>query len=242
MAGHSRWAQVKHKKAGTDAKRSALFSKLSRLITIAAREGAPDPAANFKLRTALQQARDAGLPKENIARAIGRSAGTLGTHTLVSREYEAYGPGGSAYLIQAVTDNTNRAASEIKAILSKYGGKLAVAGSVSWMFERQAIITFPLPRAESRDKIELTLIDAGAVDIDAGSGGLRARAPIESVGSLQEAAASHGLKAIGSAILLLPKTTRPLAPKELQSAKALKDALEEHSDITSVATNIEVTP
>lgn len=239
MAGHSRWAQVKHKKAGTDAQRSALFSKLSRLITIAAREGAPDPAVNTKLRTAVEQARDAGLPKENIERAISRAAGALDRDALVSREYEVYGPGGSAYLIHAVTDNTNRTAHEIRALLSEFGGKLAEAGSVSWMFERRALITFPLPDAGSRDRITLILIDAGAINIETGPDGLVARIPTESIESFQEAVTRHGLHAVGSAIAMVPKTMRALAPEDLQQAALLRDALEEYPDVTAVSTNIE---
>ncbi len=242
MAGHSRWAQVKHKKAGTDAKRSALFSKLSRLITVAAREGAPDPAANAKLRTTMEQARDAGLPKENIERAISRAAGTLDKNTLVSREYEAYGPGASAYLIHALTDNANRTASEIKAILSAYGGRLAQAGSVSWLFVRRALITFPLPRAEAQEKITLALIDAGAVDIRTAPDGLVAFVPVESAESFQAAIARENLHQAASTIALLPKTPLALAPEDLRRAEALLDALEEHADVTAVSTNIAFTP
>ncbi len=239
MAGHSRWAQVKHKKAGTDAKRSALFSKLSRLITIAGREGAPDPATNAKLRTAMEQAQDAGLPKENIERAVSRARGTLDKDTLVSRKYEAYGPGGSAYLIHAITDNANRTASEMRAVLSKFGGKLAGAGSVAWMFERRALITLPLPDAEARDRITLILIDAGAVDIETDPDGLVALIPVESVESFQAAMARHGLKTIGSATAMISKTALALTPEDLKRAEILQDALEKHPDVTTVSTNID---
>src|SRR3989338_8890104 len=138
MAGHSRWAQVKHKKAGADARRGARFSKLARLITVATREGGPEPSANARLRSAMEHARGAGVPKENIARAVARAAGGGDGAALVEREYEAYGPGKSAFLIRAVTDNPNRTTAEVKTILAPCGGKLAALGSVAWIFERRA--------------------------------------------------------------------------------------------------------
>src|SRR3989344_8240812 len=171
MAGHSRWAQVKHKKAGADAKRSALFSRLARLITAAAREHGPDPAMNSRLRAAIEQARSVELPKENIERAIGRASGSGSGNALISRDYEAYGPGWSAFLIQTVTDNLNRTTGELKAILADFGGKLAEAGSVAWLFERRTLVSFTISSGR-RDAATLALIDAGAIDIGPVADGL----------------------------------------------------------------------
>lgn len=238
MAGHSRWAQVKHKKAGADAKRSALFSKLARTITAAAREHGPDPTANAQLRAAIEQARSSELPKENIERAINRASGAGSAEALVGRDYEAYGPGGSAFLIQVVTDNVNRTTSELKVVLADFEGKLAEAGSVAWIFERRAFVSFNIP-PEERNAATLALIDAGAIDIDADANGLTAVVPPGSAEAFQRSAAERGHVPRGTAIALAPKTTTVLDPWQYEKARALKDALEDHPDVTAVSTNIQ---
>ena len=242
MAGHSRWAQVKHKKAGADAKRSALFSKLTRLITLATREGGPDPAANAKLRAAIEQARDAGLPKENIERALARAAGAADGEAPVSREYEAYGPGGSAYLIQAVTDSPNRTAGDLKRILADFDGNMADAGSVAWMFERRAVVSFRPAAPEGLEAATLALIDAGAIDVDADGGMLYASVTPEAAGSLERAAAEHGLAAGRTTLTMVPRTTVALGPDDRTRAMALADTLSSHPDVIAVSTNIQPVP
>ncbi|MBI4132140.1 MAG: YebC/PmpR family DNA-binding transcriptional regulator [Candidatus Sungbacteria bacterium] len=238
MAGHSRWAQVKHKKAGADARRSALFSKLGRLIAAAAREGGADPAANAKLRAAVDQARSAGLPKDNIDRAIARADGANAA-ALVSRDYEAYGPGGSAFLIQTVTDNPNRTTNDLKAILTDHGGKLAAAGSVAWQFERASIAAYPLPAPEEQDAATMALIDAGATDIDASGKDLLARVPPESLEAFLRAAARAGLVPEHTETLMAARSTVALDAAALGKARALMDALEDHPDVTTVYNNIQ---
>lgn len=239
MAGHSRWAQVKHKKAGTDAKKSAVFGKLARLITAAARESGADPASNAKLRSAIAQARGAGVPKDNIERAISRAVGGGADAALVEREYEAYGPGGSAFLIRAVTDNPNRTTAEVKAILASSDGKLADAGSVAWMFERRAIALFPAPDPARLDAVTLALIDAGAEDIEPGPDGLAAAVAPESLEIFERSASAAGFRPERTEILRIPKTT--VAPEEGDRAQAdaLVAALEDHPDVVDVATNIQ---
>lgn len=242
MAGHSRWAQVKHKKAGADAKRSANFSKLGRLISSAAREGGEDPNSNAKLRSAIEQARAAGLPKDNIERAIKRASGADPDEILISRDYEAYGPGGSAYLIQTVTDNTNRTAGELKAILSDFGGKLADAGGVAWQFERLAAVSFPPVPESELEALSLFMIDAGASDIESAGGGVTAFVPTESLESFRAAANLQGLRINTITVVMAPKTTVALGKEHRAQAEALNAALEKHPDVTSVATTVRPRP
>lgn len=162
MAGHSKWAQIKHKKAVLDQKRSQLFGKLANEITVAARQGA-DPENNFRLKAAIEKAKSFGLPQENIERAIKRALGKSETDTLEEVFYEIYGPEGVAILVKVVTDNKNRTVSEIKGILNKYGGKLAESGSVKWLFQEQGILRFD--KEFFTDKIEEKLIELGVLDI-----------------------------------------------------------------------------
>lgn len=233
---------MKHKKAGADAKRSALFSKLTRLVTAASREGGPDPAANAKLRAAIEQARDAELPKENIERAIARAAGTASADALMSRQFEAYGPGGSAYLIQVLTDNPNRTAGDLKRILADSDGKMADAGSVAWMFERRAVLTFTPLAPEALEAAALALIDAGALEVEADGGTLWASVAPEAVGPFQRAAALRGLTATRTDMAMVPKATVAIGPDERGRAEALADALTNHPDVIAVSTNIQPVP
>src|SRR5579884_4292516 len=164
MSGHSKWAQIKHQKAGNDAKRGQLFTKLGREISIAAREGGPDPEANFRLRLAIQHARDANMPSENIERAIKRGSGQLEGANLEEVTYEGYGPGGAAVLVEAMTDNRNRAIAEVRNAFTRGGGNLGEAGSVGWLFEPRGIISIDLDGKDA-DELALAAIDAGAEDV-----------------------------------------------------------------------------
>lgn len=242
MAGHSRWAQVKHRKAGADAKRGALFSKLTRLITAASREGGHDPAANARLRAAIEQARDAGLPKGNIERAVARAAGRAAADALVSRQFEAYGPGASAYLIEVLTDNPNRTAGDLKRILADADGRMADAGSVAWMFERRAVVAFTPAAPDALEAATLALIDAGALEVEAEGGTLYAAVAPEAVGPFQRAAAGRGLTATRTDVAMVPKATVAIGPDERVRAEALADALADHPDVIAVSTNIQPVP
>jgi len=161
MSGHSKWSSIKHKKGAADAKRGKLFSKLSRAIIVAAREGGPDPDANATLATAIQKARDNSMPKDNIERAIARGAGTSSDGEAYEHiTYEGYGPSGVAVFVEALTDNRNRTASDVRHIFTKNDGSLGESGSVAWLFERKGVILVP----DSADEDELTLVaaDGGA--------------------------------------------------------------------------------
>lgn len=165
MSGHSKWAQIKHQKGAADAKRGNLFTKLGNAITVAAREGGGNPEANFKLRLAVDRAKALNMPKDNITKAIKRGTGELaGSQTIEEIIYEAFGPAGSALLIEVLTDNKNRALGEVKTILKKYGANLAGGKSVLWMFERKGVIALPLPSPAEREKVELQIIESGASD------------------------------------------------------------------------------
>ncbi len=167
MSGHSKWATTKHRKEGVDAKKSANFTKLANIISVAARSGS-DPESNFKLRMAIDKAKEFRLPKENIERAVKKGSGELGGEQIEEIIYEAYGPAGLALVMEIVTDNKNRAASEVKHILNKYGGNLAGPGATRWMFEHKGVIT--LNKENLTDDEELALIDAGVLDIKTNGG------------------------------------------------------------------------
>ena len=239
MAGHSRWAQVKHKKAGADAKRGAVFSKLARLITVAAREAGPDPNTNSKLRNAIEQARSAGIPKENVERAISRAAGGDEAEKLREVEYEAYGPGGTAMLITGLTDNPNRTTNEVKRILAELGGRLAEAGRVAWLFERRIAADFETPAADAeREALELALIDAGAEDTLALEGRLRAIVPPNRTEAFRERIEASGRSPIGWSAVAFPKNPIKVLPGDRARIRSLVAALEDHPDIHEVWTNV----
>ena len=237
MSGHSRWAQIKHKKAGSDAKRGALFSKLSRLITVAARDGGGDPKANAKLRNATEQARSAGIPRENIERAIARGVGGSEEAALREVEYEAYGQSGSAYLIAGVTDNANRTTNEIKHILMEHGGRLAQMGSVAWLFERRIAADFALPE-ERRDEVELVLIDAGAEDTVVLKDRFRAIVEPERWENFREALDARGFRPLEWSTVALAKNPIALTGERFAAVVRLREALEDHSDVNDVWTNV----
>lgn len=239
MSGHSKWAQIKHQKAGADAKRGALFSKLARIITVAAREGNGNPNMNAKLRQAMEQAHEAGVPKDNIERAIERATGSgAGATALRAFEYEAYGPGGSAFLIAGLTDSPNRTTNEIKRILDKHGGRLAASGSVAWMFERNVAFALPLPPTERRDELELALIDSGADAIETDADALWAYVPPERAARFAEHLAAHSIASRASSLAALPKTPLALGPADAARTDALVAALEEQDDVIEVWTNV----
>lgn len=238
MSGHSRWAQVKHKKAGSDAKRGALFSKIGRVISVAAASGGPDPKSNTKLRSAIDQARGAGMPKDVIERAIARASGDAGAKRSREVEYEAYGPGASAWLIAGITDNPNRTTTELKRILTEGGGRLAEAGNVIWMFDRRIAYEF-LAGARGADAAELALIDAGAEDTAVKENSVTALVPLTSSPGFLSALAGNGFVPETSAMTAVPKSPVTLSGHDLATARSLASNLEDHLDVTDVWTNIE---
>ena len=239
MSGHSRWHQIRHRKALTDAKKGKLFSKMARLIAVAAKEKGADPAMNSKLRMAVESARAVGMPKENIERAISRGAGGIGGEAFEEVRYEAYGPGGAALLILGVTDNKNRTTSEVKHLLAEYAGKLAIEGSVAWLFKKMGAVDFPKESVGSApEELTLTLIDAGADDVQEFPEGFTAYVNPDSLEEFKEELGRKGLAFSRVRVDYVP--TNPILLSEDDKAKlaSLLEALDEHDDVQEVYTNV----
>ncbi|MFA5030606.1 MAG: YebC/PmpR family DNA-binding transcriptional regulator, partial [Patescibacteria group bacterium] len=240
MSGHSKWSQIKRQKAVTDNRRAAVFTKLAKAISVAARAGGGDIDTNFKLRLAVQKAREANMPNDNVERAIKKGTGADSEHELHEVVYEGYGPDGIAVLIEAVTDNKNRTTSELRNMLSKSGGSLASTNSVAWQFEHKGIIRIAadaLPK-DNRDELQLALIDAGADDVQEEPEGWTIISPKESFARVSEVVHAQNITADSQAIEYIAKTPATLArPKAVE---ALIAELEEHDDIDNVYTNADL--
>lgn len=240
MAGHSKWAQIKHKKAATDQKRGALFSKVAREITVAARSGTPDPAMNVRLRASIERARSFGLPKENIERAIERAKGPADTQALEEFLYEALGPEGILMLIEGITDNTNRSIAEIRKILSDHDAKLAQPGAALWNFERRgSFLVKGNGDAEKNDALELLLIDAGARDFFREGDAWRVETLPEETDRVREALTMQGVETNELRYGYMPKTTVAPTDGGRKKVEALIEELEDHPDIQDIYTNSE---
>lgn len=239
MSGHSKWAQIKHQKAGNDARRGQLFTKLGREITIAAREGGPDPDSNFRLRLAVQHARDANMPSENIERAIKRGAGQLEGANLEEVTYEGYGPGGAAVLVEGFTDNRNRAFAEIRNAFTRGGGNLGEAGCVGWLFEPRGVVSV---EADGRDPDEVALqaIDAGAEDVQNDGNVLEVYTNPTDLERVRQALDALNLKINNAEPTMLPKTTVAADDDTALRVMKLVERLEELDDVQKVYTNLEI--
>jgi YebC/PmpR family DNA-binding regulatory protein len=239
MAGHSRWAKVKHFKGGIDAKRAKIFAKLSKEIAIAARIGGGDPGMNPRLRMVLLKCRGANMPGENIDRAIKKGTGGGETANFEDLTYEIYGPHGVALLVELSTDNRNRTAAEIRSLLTKNGGSIATAGSVSRLFQRKGQV-FIGREAADEDKLMELALEAGAEDFTASPEGyeiLTEPAQFEAVHGRLEAA---GIKSASAELAYLPTLTVPLTePGAIAAVNKLTDALEEHDDVKEIHSNAE---
>lgn len=238
MSGHSKWSQIKRKKGVADQKRGQLFSKLTKMIMLAAKSD-PDPATNFRLRLMIDKAKSQNLPTENINRAIEKAAGAGEDNELHELVYEAYGPGGTALIIKIATDNKNRTSSEIKKILSDHGGNIADAGGVGWMFEDRGVIVLPAVGDEAkREEIELTAIDMGASDIKKEDRGLVIYTLSKELQTVKEGLEKKGLKVEEAEIELITKN--PIAPSGdvKKRVENLMEALEEHEDVNEIYSNM----
>jgi len=236
MSGHSKWHSIKHQKAAADAKKGAIFTRMARNISIAAREGGGDPDANFKLRIAVDQARSVNVPKENIERAIKRGTGEGNETQLTEAVFEGYGPGGVAIIIQVVTDNNNRAVSDVRNTLSKHGGSLGESGSVKWNFEQKGVIRLSLD-AIDREAVELGAIDAGADDTKAEDGALVITTSPKNTQRLKEALEAKGISIEYAGIEFIAKNTVDITEDQKQKLETLTDALDELEDVNDYYTN-----
>ncbi len=239
MSGHNKWANIKHRKMAQDAKRSKIFTKLIREIIVAAREGGGDPDKNPRLRAAIERARAANMPKENIERAIKRGTGELEGEILYEITYEAYAPGGVALFIKVVTNNKNRSAQEVRHILSKHGGNLAESGSVSWIFERKGIINVPRDKVEDVEELAMIAIDAGAEDIKDDDDPIQIITSPENLSAVRDAIVNAGYE-VDASISYIPKNTVKVTGADAEKLLKLLNALEELDDVQEVISNFEM--
>ena len=236
MSGHSKWANIKHKKGATDAKRGQLFTKLAREILVAARQGGPSPDANYQLRLAIQKAKDNNMPVSNIERAIKRASGENGHETLEEAIYEGYGPGGVAIMLQALTSNRNRTVSAVRSTLTRAGGNLGEAGCVSWNFESKGVITIQTDPKLAED-IMLQAIDAGAEDVKVENGYVEIQTLPEELESVRRELEAEDVKIDTAELSMMPKATINPDHKAAMQTLRLLDSLEELEDVQKVYAN-----
>ena len=241
MAGHSKWANIKYRKERQDKKRSNLFGKLIKEITLQARSGDPNPEHNPGLAQALERAKAANLPKDNIERAIKRATGELDGVNYEEATYEGYASDGIAVLVRVVTDNRNRASAGVRHIFSKHGGSMASAGSVAWLFERRGVVVLAgLPDGVDRDELEMALIEAGADDIDDQGDTIEATCDPSLLSDLSSAAREHGVIPIQSEVTMVPKNTVHIEGSSAEKVLKLVDALDENEDVQEVFANFDI--
>jgi YebC/PmpR family DNA-binding regulatory protein len=241
MAGHSKWASIKHKKKAVDAKRGALFTKLTRAITVAAREGGGDPDGNPSLALAIQKARDASMPKDNIERAIARGAGTASEGEVYETvTYAGYGPEGVAVYVEALTDNRNRTAAEVRHAFDKHEGNLGTSGAVAWLFERKGVLIVPADGVDEED-VMLVAADGGAEDVELDGSSFQVISAPDDLAAVRAALDEAGIAYDSAELTMLPKTT--VSVEDESSAKKLvrlMDALEDNDDIQAVYANFDI--
>ncbi len=239
MSGHSKWASIKHKKAVVDARRGQQFTKLARAITVAAKEGGGDPEANASLATAIQKAKDASMPKDNIERAVAKGAGTGGdADNIETVVYEGYGPGGVAILVEAMTDNRNRTGADVRHLFSKFGGNLGEPGSVAYLFDKTGVIVVDATRYSEDDL--LVAIEAGAQDIVAEDDIFEVLTEPADLTAVREALAGAGVELQSAEVTQRPKTTVPLEEDGAAKLFRLIDGLDENDDVNEVHANFDV--
>jgi YebC/PmpR family DNA-binding regulatory protein len=240
MSGHSKWSTIKRKKAANDAKRGNVFTRLAREIALAAREGGADTDTNFGLRLAVERARAANMPKDNIERAIRRGTGedkdaAAFEHVL----YEGYAPHGVAVLVEVVTDNRNRTVADLRHALTRAGGTMSEAGSVAWQFRRAAYFSFPAPGVD-REKIFEAAVEAGADDVILGDDSIEIIAPVESFKAISDSLRSGGIKPDEAGLRMLPTTTIELPADQSLQVMRVIDSIEEMDEIQHVFSNLHV--
>jgi YebC/PmpR family DNA-binding regulatory protein len=239
MSGHSKWSSIKHRKAAADAKRGQQFTKLARAITVAAREGGGDPDSNPALATAVQKARDASMPKDNIQRAIDRGTGTGADAAAIERVvFEGYGPGGAAILVEALTDNRNRTSAEIRHAFTKHGGSLGEPGSVAWIFAKRGVVVVDAERYGEDDLI--AAIDAGAEEVEQDGDLLKVITDPAGLATVREALETAGVEIQSSDLAMEPRNVVEVDESAAPALLRLLDALEEHDDINDVHANFDI--
>jgi YebC/PmpR family DNA-binding regulatory protein len=239
MSGHSKWSKIKHQKGVDDVKRGNLFTKLTREIIIAARNGGGSPDTNFRLRLAVQKARDSNMPMDNIDRAIQKGTGNVEGGALEEMTLEGYGPSGMAVLVSALTDNHNRTVQEVRSTFTRHGGSLGASGCVAWIFESRGVINIVAENVDS-DDLALMAIDAGAEDVQVESGTVEVYTKPESLEKVRAALEANKIAIESSELQMVPKTLVKLDEKGATQALKLLDRLEELDDVQNVYSNADI--
>lgn len=241
MAGHSKWAQIKHKKAHADAKKGRVFTKIVKEISVAARLGGGDPEGNPRLRLAIEKAKEVNMPSDNIKRAIMKGTGELPGVSYEEYSYEGYGPGGVAVLIEVLTDNKNRTVSELRYLMSKHGGSLGEAGCVAWMFEKKGYILVEKGKVDE-DTLMSIALDAGAEDMknDPKEDNYEIITRPEDLNPVKSAIESAGIPVSLAEITMLPKSYVSLDEKNSEQMMRLMEVLEDHDDVQNVYANFDI--
>lgn len=237
MSGHNKWSTIKHKKAAADAKRSKAWTKIIKEITVSARIGGADPGGNPRLRSAIDKARAANMPNDNITRAIKKGTGEDGGVQYEELTYEAYGPGGVAVLVEIMTDSRNRTASEIRHVLEKHNGKLAAAGAVAYLFKKQGVLTF---EGANEDQVTELAIELGAEDVQPSGTTISVTTDPASFETIKAGFEAKGLKATHAEVAMVPSTTVKLEGNHAESMVKLMNALEDHDDVQNVYANFDI--
>jgi YebC/PmpR family DNA-binding regulatory protein len=239
MSGHSKWSSIKHKKAAKDAKRGKIFTKLIKEITVAARMGGGDPNGNPRLRTAVQTARAASMPADNIDRAIKKGTGELEGVTYEEIQYEGYGPAGAAVIVSILTDNRNRTVAEIRNVFGKHGGNLGETGCVAWMFSKKGVISLEKSAAPEERLFEVAL-EAGADDIADSGDEWEVTTPPEKLEDVKTALEGAGITVGSAEVTMVPQNTVTLLGRDAEQALKLLEALDDHDDVQKVAANVDI--
>jgi YebC/PmpR family DNA-binding regulatory protein len=241
MAGHSKWANIKHKKARMDAQRGKIFTKIAREIIVAARQGGGDPEGNPRLKAVVQKAKENNMPNDNIMRAIQRGTGEIEGAEYVESVYEGYGPGGIAVLMNITTDNRNRTAGEIRHLFAKNGGNLGEAGCVNWMFERKGLIEIELSDQVDEEELMMIALEAGADDVEVIGESAQIVTTPECLEAVKAELVNSGCQIIGGEVSMVPNNTVQITDVDLaKKIIKLMDALEEHDDVQDVFANFDI--
>lgn len=237
MSGHSHWATVKHKKGLEDAKRGKIFSKLNREVTVAVREGGPNPDHNTKLRMLIEKARQYNMPKENIERIIKKISGGEDAEVLESFLFEMIGPGETAILIEGITDNKNRTLGELKRIVTKFDAKLVGEGALKWQFSKKGSLEIEADLSK-KDELEMMAIEAGADDIEFGENSMNIYTSPENLDAVRKALESSGLKVKSFSVVWVANEEKTITPEQKASLEKLFEALDDNDDVQELFTNV----
>lgn len=239
MSGHSKWSSIKHRKAAQDAKRGAMFTKIIKELTVAARLGGGDVDMNPRLRTAVQKAKAVNMPQDTLQRAIMKGTGELPGVNYEETAYEGYGPGGVALILTALTDNRNRTVAEIRKIFSKNGSNLGEAGCVAWMFQKKGLIVIDTDKVDE-DELFAIALDAGAEDVRPGDGIYEVVTALEDFEAVKQALATKGIEPSTSELSMIPQSTVRLEGNQARQLLKLMEDLEEHEDVQNVYGNFDI--